>query len=463
MITKEHYIDRRNKLKQALGSGVIIMLGNRDVPFNYPANPYDFRQDSNFLYFFGINRPGFAAVIDIDNNQETLFGDDVDIAAIVWIGEQKSVRESADEVGVAITSPYSRLGDVIADCLKTKQEIHFLPLYRTAGLLEMGNLLNLNYAEVNQHASVSCVQAVVELRSSKDTAEIDELMDAVDIARDMHLAMMKMAMPGITEREISGRLRGIALSRGSALSFPPIITVDGEILHNLENKNTLTKDRLLLTDAGAENNAHYVSDISRTVPVGGVFSDRQRDIYEIVLEANSQSITAIRPGVPFREIHLNCARTITAGLKELGIMKGSVDDAVAEGAHALFFPHGLGHMLGLDAHDMEGLGEDKVGYDESVQRSSQFGLSNLRLARKLEAGFVVTVEPGIYFIPLLIEKWKKESKCSPFIDFGKVEAFLDFGGIRIEDNIVVTVDGQVNLSSRIPKSIAEIEAAMSQD
>lgn len=461
-ITREHYINRRNQLKRSVQSGLIVMLGNGEVPFNYSENTYDFRQDSNFLYFFGVDRPGVAAVIDIDNDRETLFGDDVDLGTIVWIGEQELTRDAADRYGVEYSTPYRQLSEVVGDALKAGRDIHFLPFYRSAGMIEMGVLLNLQPRDVNQYASVILTETVIKLRSVKDDAEIAEIADAVDIAREMHVAMMKMAMPGVTEQDIAGKLRGIAFSRGKALSFLPIITVNGQILHNLNYTNTLETGRMLLADAGAENNTHYTSDISRTAPVGGSFSSRQRDIYDVVLRANSESISQIRPGVMFRDIHLSCAMTIADGLKSLGLMKGDVSDAVTEGAHALFMPHGLGHMLGMDAHDMEGLGEDRVGYDNTVQRSTQFGLSALRLAKKLEEGFIVTIEPGVYFIPLLIEQWKQEEKWSRYINFDKVETYLDFGGVRIEDNIAVIRDGHLNLSRDIPKTVAEIETVMSE-
>jgi len=462
MISRDLLISRRNSLKQLLKTGVVVLLGNRDVPFNYAANHYDYRQDSNFLYFFGIDRAGVSAVIDIDNNRETLFGDDAGISDIIWTGEQETVNDAAADCGVESAAPYGDLQKAITVCLEAKREIHFLPFYRNAGLIEMGELLNIPISEVNQNVSSAGVKAVIQLRSRKDDEEIAELTAAVDIARDMHVTMMQMAKSGITEQEIAGQLRGIAFSRGTALSFPPIISVDGQILHNLNYANSLANGRMLLADAGAENNAHYVSDISRTVPVGGKFSTRQKEIYEIVLKANAESIEQIRPGMLFRDIHLNCARIIADGLKSLGLMKGDMEEAVAEGAQALFFPHGLGHMLGLDAHDMEGLGEDHVGYNDEIRRASQFGLASLRLGKKLEERFVVTIEPGIYFIPLLIEQWKQAGKWSRFINFEKVETYTDFGGVRIEDNIVVTSDGQLNLSREIPKSVAEIESVMSQ-
>lgn len=462
MISRDLLIERRNRLKKILKSGVVVLLGNRDVPFNYPANTYDYRQDSNFLYFLGLDRAGVSAVIDIDNNRETIFGDDAGINDIIWTGEQETMLECAAGCGVENASPYNELRKVVNDCLEAKREIHYLPFYRNAGLIEMSELLNIHFHNVNHQASLAFLHAVIQLRSKKDDEEIAELTDAVDIAKDMHVTMMKMAMPGITEQEIAGRLRGIAFSRGTALSFPPIISINGEILHNLSYDNTLVDGRLLLADAGAENNAHYVSDISRTAPVGGKFTSRQKEVYEIVLKANSESIEQIRPGTLFRDIHINSARIIAEGLKGLGLMKGNMEDAVNEGAHALFFPHGLGHMLGLDAHDMEGLGEDYVGYNDEFKRASQFGLAYLRLARKLEERFVVTIEPGVYFIPPLIEQWKQEGKCASFINFDKVEGFKDFGGVRIEDNIVVTGDGQLNLSREIPKTVSEIESVMEQ-
>lgn len=460
MFSRDHYINRRNSLKKLLKTGVVVLLGNRDVPLNYLANPYVYRQDSNFLYFLGIDHAGFSAVLDIDNNEETLFGDDLSVDDVIWTGEQKSVQDVAYEAGVQNTAGYKELATVIQKNRDSKRKIHFLPIYRGETIIEMAELLGVPNSRVSTQVSLDMIEAVVQLRSYKDEEEIKQLQGAVEIAEEMHLAMMKMAKEGTTEQEIAGMIKGISMTKGCFPSFNPIVSVKGEVLHNLNYNNTLSKGQLLLTDAGAESNTHYASDITRTVPVGGTFSSQQQEIYEIVLAANNDAISRIKPGVLYKDIHLASARIMVEGLKGLGLMKGDTEEAVTEGAHALFFPHGLGHMLGLDVHDMEGLGEDYVGYNNSIKRSDQFGLAYLRLGRALEENFVVTVEPGLYFIPLLIEKWKKESKWTRFINFEKLEAYKTFGGIRLEDDIVVTENGNLNLSQSIPKSVEAVLSVM---
>jgi len=461
MFSRDHYIKRRDSLKNSLKSGLVILLGNRDVPQNYSANTYAYRQDSNFIYFLGIDHPGFSAVLDIDNNEETLYGDDFGIDDVIWMGEQKSVQEIAADTGVQNTASYRELRTVIQKARDNNRKIHFLPVYRGETIIEMADLLGMPNSEVNSQVSMDLIKAVIKLRSYKDEEELTQLKGAMEIAEEIHLTAMKMAREGITEQEIAGAIQGVSRAKGCFPSFNPIVSVRGEVLHNLYYHNTLAKGQLLLTDAGAESNTHYASDITRTVPVEGKFSKQQQEIYEIVLAANCDAISRIKPNVVYRDIHLASARIIVEGLKNLGIMKGNTDDAVSEGAHALFFPHGLGHMLGLDVHDMEGLGEDNVGYNDTIKRSDQFGLAALRLGRALEERFVVTVEPGLYFIPLLIEQWKKEPKWDSFINFKKLEMYKNFGGIRIEDDILVTSTGHQDLSESIPKTVADLEKVMS--
>ena len=462
MFKKEVYTERRNKLKKELKSGLVLIPGNAEASFNYPANTYHFRQDSNFLYFFGLDHPDLAGVLDIDNNKDYIFGNDVDMDDIIWMGPQPLIKDRAAKAGIENTAPFSHLGEFLNEAIKSGRNIHFLPPYRGEHLILLNQLLGLSTDKVKDYVSEELIKAIVKLRSVKDKYEIVEIEKAVDIAYEMHTTAMKMAMPGVVEREIAGTIEGISLAKGGPVSFPIILSINGQTLHNHYHGNTLVKDRMMITDAGAETTMHYASDITRTVPVGGKFNQIQKEIYEIVLAANMKAIEAIKPGIPYKEIHLLACKTITNGLKELGLMKGDINEAVKQGAHTLFMPHGLGHMMGMDVHDMEGLGENYVGYDKNTKRSGKFGTAFLRLGKELQTGFVLTVEPGIYFIPELFAQWKAEKKFTEFINYNKVETYLDFGGIRIEDDVLVTETGHRILGKPIPKTIAEIEEIMAK-
>jgi Xaa-Pro aminopeptidase len=458
MFTKETYIRRREQLRKDVNSGIILILGNKEVAFNYPANTYHFRQDSNFLYFFGLNMPDVAGIIDIDNNKDWLFGNDVDLDDIIWMGPQPTMHELAAKVGVENSATTAALYDTVADAIRKGRKVHFVSPYRGETTMQLADLTGIKYTNIKNYVSLELTQAMVKQRSIKDLNEIAEIEKAIETAYTMHTTAMKMAKAGVIEREIAGRMEGIALEAGGPVSFPVILTVNGQTLHNHYHGNELKIGRMLVADAGCETELNYCSDITRSIPVGGMFDQRQKDIYQIVLNANMAAIEAIKPGVPYRDIHLLSAKVIAQGLKDLGLMKGDVDDAVRHGAHAMFFPHGLGHMLGLDVHDMEGLGENFVGYDEEIKRSSQFGLAFLRLGRRLQNGFVLTVEPGLYFIPALIDLWRSENKFTEYINYDKVETYKDFGGIRIEDDVLVTETGYRVLGKAIPKTIAEVEA-----
>ena len=460
MFTSEVYSTRREKLRNCLQSGLVLIPGNTETSFNYPANTYHYRQDSDFLYFFGLDQPDLAGVMDVDSGEDYLFGNDVDMDDIIWMGPQPSIQERALKAGIINTSPFASLDGVIREAQSKGKKIHILPPYRGKNILLLERLFNKDQNEIRSLISQDLIKGVVELRSVKESVEVEEIEKAMETAYEMHTTAMKMAMPGIVEREISGAIEGIALSKGTGVSFPIILSINGETLHNHYHGNTLVKGRMMVTDAGAESLLHYASDITRTVPVGGTFDQRQKEIYEIVLKSNVEAIKAIKPGLTYKSIHLSAAEIIGEGLKNLGLMKGDIREAVSQGAHALFFPHGLGHMMGLDVHDMEGLGENNVGYDEEVKRSDQFGLAFLRLGRRLQEGFVLTVEPGIYFIPALIDLWKNEKKFLNFINYDKVESYKDFGGIRIEDDVLVTRDGYRVLGTVIPKSVTEIEKTM---
>ena len=460
MFDAEIYKTRRNNLRNELPEGIILFPGNKDVAFNYPANTYSFRQDSTFSYFFGLDHPDFAGVMDLDNGLDYLFGNDVDIDDIIWMGKQPTVNEQALRVGIVNSAPLKDLEEFLKTALSKGRKIHFIPPYRGETIIQLSDLLSIPHSDIRSNASAELIKAVVKLRMIKDEDEIGEIEKMVNVAWLMHTTAMKMAKPGIVEQEIAGTIEGIALANAGPVSFPVILTINGQTLHNHYHGNVLTEGRMLVIDAGCESASHYASDITRTVPVGGKFSQRQREIYEIVLNANTVATKAVKPGIFFRDIHLLAAAEIMKGLKNIGLMKGDVDEAVSKGAHTLFFPHGLGHPLGLDVHDLEGMGENYVGYDEETVRSKEFGLSFLRFARRLQTGFVMTIEPGIYFIPELIDIWKSENKLSEFINYDKVETYKDFGGIRIEDDVLVTETGYRVLGKPIPKTVAEIEAIM---
>ncbi len=461
MFKPETYILRRKALKDEIRTGLAIFPGNTEASFNYPANTYHYRQDSTFSYFFGINQPDLAGIIDFETGAEILFGNDVDMDDIIWMGPQPSIADRGAQAGIKHTAPLADFARYIEEARTAGRKVHFLPPYRGETKIQLSEILGIMPKEIKESASVDLIRAVVKLRAVKSAEEITEIEKMVDVAYLMHTTAMKMAHPGIIEQEIAGTIEGIALANAGPVSFPVILSINGQTLHNHYHGNVLAEGRMMVVDAGCESEETlYSSDITRTVPVGGKFSSRQREIYEIVLNANLKAIEAIKPGIPYREIHLLAARVITDGLKAAGLMKGDTDEAVAAGAHALFFPHGLGHMLGMDVHDLEGVGENFVGYDDEITRSKQFGTAFLRLGRRLQPGFVLTVEPGIYFIPALIDQWKTEGKFTQFINYDKVEAYKDFGGIRIEDDVLVTDNGYRVLGKPIPKTVEEIENLM---
>ena len=458
MFEPQTYIERRRTLKEKFDSGLLLFLGNNESPSNYQANTYAFRQDSNFLYYFGLDLPGMAALIDVDSNASVLYGTEFSIDDIVWMGPQPGLIELAEMSGIDRSENFNNLQTVLSEAIQKGRKVHFLPQYKPEHFLLVDNLLGIRPVRVNDYVSKKFIKAVVAQRSIKSEEEIKEINKAVDIAYRMHTAAMKMITPGLTEKKIAGMIEGIALSLGAGLSFRPIVSINGQTLHNPHHDNEIRKGNMLVNDSGAETDMHYSSDITRTIPVSGKFTKKQNDIYEIVLNAQMKSIKTVKPGVMNKELHVLAATTIVEGLSNLGLMQGDPDEAVQKGAHALFFPHGLGHMMGLDVHDMESLGEDYVGYNDQVSRSEQFGLAYLRLAKALKPGFVFTIEPGIYFIPALIDKWKEENKFAEFINYDLVEKYRDFGGIRIEDDILVTDDGYRVLGSKpIPKSVEEVE------
>ncbi len=457
MFPASTYVDRRNRLKAQFEAGILLFLGNEESPMNYTDNPFPFRQDSSFLYYFGIDRPGFAAIIDLDADRTVVFADDASLDDIIWTGVLPSVAELAARAGVAETASVSALDVFLKKAMALGRMLRFLPPYRPENKIKILQLLNIPIQEQPGKASVEFLRAVVEMRVIKSSEEIAEIEKAVDITVDMHMAAMGLARPGFKEAEITARVTEIALAAGGALAFPVIATIHGETLHNHYYGNTLQPGDLFLLDAGAETALHYAGDLTSTFPVDRTFSARQKEIYQVVLDAHLAALQALRPGVAFRNIHWLACRRLAEGLKNVGLMKGDLDEAVAQGAHALFFQCGLGHMLGLDVHDMEDLGEIWVGY-EGQPKSDLFGIKSLRLARALQPGFVFTVEPGIYFIPELISRWNAERRFADFICYDRLEGYRDFGGIRIDENVVMTsAEGRI-LGKNRPRTIAEVES-----
>ena len=460
MFNRDIYIERRKKLREKVSEGIILILGNSDSPMNCTDNTYHFRQDSSFLYFFGLDFQQLAGVIDVDSGEEILFGDDFSMDDIIWMGPQERMQEKAARAGVKMSQRFQQLSSLIGEAVKRGRKIHFTPPYRAANQLLLHELTGIKPPQQKESASLELIQAIVGLRSYKDEQEVEELKKAAATGYAMHVTAMKMAMPGTWEQKIAGTIEGISLANGNPPSFPIILSQNGETLHNHNHSNILKEGKLLLVDAGSETSLHYASDHTRTSPVGGTFTQKQREIYEIVLAANNKATELARPGVSYLSVHLEVAKVIASGLRDVGLMKGQVEDAVKSGAHAMFMPHGLGHMMGLDVHDMEDLGQIYVGYDEEIRPVDQFGTGSLRLGRKLETGFVITNEPGIYFIPALIDQWKAEKQHADFINFDRLDDYRDFGGIRLEDDLLITENSCEIIGTRIPITPEEIEATM---
>lgn len=455
------YKKRRAALRERMTSGLVLLLANNEAPANYPDNTYKYRQDSSFVYFLGHSLPGYAAILDIESGEEIFFGDDVSMDDIIWMGPQPTVKELALQVGIEKVQPMSQLRAVIRGALSKGRKIHYLPPYRFDNMMWIEELTGVHTSLVKRNASLELIKAVISLRSVKEACEIVEIDKACNVGYEMHTTAMKLCKPGVSEQYIAGVLEGIAASYGRMTSFPVILSQHGETLHNHDHSGILEVGRMMLTDAGAELMNYYCSDHTRTVPVGGKFNSRQRDVYSIVLAAHDRALDLAKPDVTYQYVHVEVCKVLAQGLKDLGLMKGDVNEAVAAGAHALFMPHGLGHMMGLDVHDMEDLGQIYVGYDDEVRPSTQFGLASLRMGRKLKEGFVITDEPGCYFIPALIDKWKAEKINTDFLNFDAIEKFKDFGGIRLEDDILITANGSRFLGDkRIPITISEVEDIM---
>jgi Xaa-Pro aminopeptidase len=457
MFSPETYTKRRNTLQADMGSGVILLPGNDDSGMNYKDNIYPFRQDSSFLYFAGIDRPGLTFVIDVDNNREILFGDELTVEEIMWTGPVDSLASQAAKAGIAEVRPLSQLPDFLARSVISKQTVHFLLPYRADNTVKLSAWLDIPAGLIPQRVSVPLIKAIVRQRSIKTSEEIQQIEIAVNTTIDMQLKAMELAAAGLTETEIAGRLQAVAIAAGGNISFPVILTTNGQFLHNHPHHTALQDGQLLLCDCGAENAMRYAGDLTRTHPVNKKFTTAQREMYDIVYHAYQAAADAVKPGVRFKDVHLLACEQLTAGLISLGLMRGNAREAVEAGAHTLFFPCGLGHMLGLDIHDMENLGEAYVGYNDHLQKSTDFGLKSLRLGRELEEGFVLTIEPGIYFNPLLTAAWQAEGKHAHFINYEKLAAYENFGGVRLEDNFLITAGGSRILGRPFAKTATEIE------
>lgn len=458
--SKETYIARRHELKQRMGSGLLLFLGNGEAPMNYADNTYHFRQDSTFHYFFGSDYAGLAAVIDVDANREIIFGNELTIDDIVWMGYQPTLHEKCELVGISETRPLADLQTVVSAALAKHQAVHFLPPYRGEHQVWLQELLGINPAQQAAQTSVPLVKAIVDMRNHKTPEEIEHIEAAVDVSVEMHLAAYRTVRPGLNEWQIAAAVEEACMKHGCWKSFPTIATVQGQTLHQHQFGNTLQDGQIFLLDAGAEDPMHYAGDLSSSMPVGDRFTDQQAMIYNLHLQTFKAAVDTLAPGVPFRDAHINAAITLCEGMKAIGLMKGDPVEAAHTGAYAMFFPCGLGHMMGLDVHDMENLGEQYVGYPEGQKKSTQFGFKSLRLARPLEPGFVFTVEPGIYFIPELIDKWRAEHQFTDFICYDKLEAWKGFSGLRNELDYLITADGARVLGHKQkPMTIDEVYAA----
>lgn len=464
MFNKDIFVNRREKLKKVLKTGAVLLLGNDNSPIETFSHSYKFRQNGVFSYFTGIiNTPSVSLLIDIDNNKEIMFADDFSLEDQIWTGPLPPFSERASETGIHDLRTTSEIKSEIDKILHSNREILYAPTCRSESMIKLSKLLNKPVGSINDEASQKLIDAIVAQRDIKTEEEIKSIQEAIVISHEFYTTLFKRIKAGLTEYELLGVYASILTNHNSAPSFPSILSKDGQILHNLKNENTIAEGDLLLVDSGAISAEGYCSDITRTFPVSGKFTDKQKEVYNIVLKSQLRSIEMMKAQTLFKDIHLETCRVIAEGLKEIGIMKGDTKTAVEKGAHALFLPHGLGHMMGLDVHDMEVLGEDNVGYDSEIQRSEQFGLSALRLGKRLKVGHVVTAEPGIYFIPGLIKKWKADNKFTEFINYDKLEDYLDFGGIRIEDDILITADGAQVLSYSIPKTVEDIETLMKKE
>lgn len=452
------YSQRREVLKKNIGSGLVVLMGNEESSMNYKDNTYPFRQDSTFLYYFGLDVAGLAAVIDADAGEEVIFGNELSIDDIIWTGPLPTVKEMAAQVNVSKTEPYKAIAGYIQKALTQNRPVHILRPYRPENTIKLASWFGVGVEKVEELVSVKLIKAVVQQRSHKEAIEVAEIEKSVSISVDMHLAVIKHTRPGMKEYELAAKVEEVALANNGRLSYPTILSVNGEVLHNHYHGNTVAEGQMLLVDAGAENELHYSGDLTRTFPAGRTFTSRQADVYDAVLASMDHAISLLKPGTTYMEVHRQACIRLLEGLKGVGLVKGNAEDAVEAGAHTMFFQCGLGHMMGLDVHDMEDLGEQYLGYTDTLVKRKDFGWKSLRLGRELEEGFVLTVEPGVYIIPELIDRWEAEKKLADFIDYTTLAKFRDFGGIRIEDNFLITGAGYQLLGKYLPKTRNEIEA-----
>ena len=464
MFTADIYSARRAELRRRIGKGIILLPGNVESPFNYPNNTFHFRQDSTFMYFFGHSVPALAGVIDVESGEETLYGDDFTVEDIIWMGPQPTIRDFADEVGVAVSKPMAKLQEDVRRAISLGREVHYLPPYRGETILMMSDMLGIHPSMLHARKSWDLLFAVAEMLERKGEEEIAALEEAFEIGYQMHTAAMRNTRAGRTEHEVAGIVDGMALRYGTGVSFTTILSQHGEVLHNHDHSGTMQDGRLVLCDAGGEHLNGYVSDHTRTFPVNGKFTQKQKDIYNIVLAAHDAAAASLRPDMMYTEYSDAAFHTLIEGLKGLDLVRGSVDDAIAAGAAYLFMPHGLGHGIGLDVHDCENIGERSFSFAEVEERAKQSACCITRAWWRLQPGTVLSNEPGIYFVPDLIDKYKAEGKCKGIVNYDKLEEYRDFGGIRLEDDMIVTATGSKQIGSKqIPITIEDVEAVLGQE
>ena len=465
MFAKEVYVRRRKalleKMRGAGAQGIILLVGNAEAPAQYKDNCYKWRQDSTWLYYMGLDDPMYAAILDIDSGEETVYADDVEIGDIIWMGPQPTVQSKAERVGVAKSAPYGEVDKAVKAAIKAGRKVHYIAPSRYFNKLRLMEMIGR--ARIDLGVSEILTKAIISMRLIKEDVEIAAIDAACDLGYEMHSVARDSIRLGLIEQEIVGKMEGVALAKGWGVSFPTILTQHGETLHNHLHDKVIEPGKLMVIDAGVESNEHYASDFTRTYPTSGKFTTKQREVYQIVCDCNNLAFSLTKPGITYREVHLATARKMLEGLSALGLVHGDLDEMVAQGIAGLFQPHGLGHNMGLDVHDMEDLNENWVGYDPDQTRAKQLGLGSLRMARRLQPGHVITDEPGIYFIPALIADWKKAGTGKDFVNFSKLESYYDFGGIRLEDDVLVTPDGARRLGARrLPITPDEVEAAMAR-
>ena len=457
MFNKEIYVERRKKLKENFKDGIILIMGNDFSPLDCPDNTYPFIQDATFKYYFGIDHNGLIGMIDIDKNKEIIFGNDFTMSDIIWMGKQKYLKDLAKDVGIENFVEKEE----IKKYLENRKNIRFTNQYRADNVMYLSSILNISPFEFDKYTSFDLVKAIIKQRNIKDRVEIQEIERAVDVTKEMHLAAMRNVKAGMKEYELVAEVEREPRKYNAYYSFQTILTKNGQILHNHNHSNVLKDGDLVLLDCGALSDEIYCGDMTTTFPVSGKFTERQKTIHNIVRDMFDKAKDLARAGITYKEVHLEVCKVLAENMKKLGLMKGNIEEAVGAGAHALFMPHGLGHMMGMTVHDMENFGEINVGYAEGEKKSTQFGLSSLRLAKKLEVGNVFTIEPGIYFIPDLFEKWKSEKLHQEFLNYDEIEKYMDFGGIRMERDILIQEDGTSRiLGDKFPRTANEIEEYM---